>query len=141
MHEYAMIQDLVDHLQRHLKDQDIGRVLSVRLRMGSSFLEGPVRQAFEMLSVGTLLEGTALVIDEFAFEESCATCGATQTVTTDDLIGHIFICQACGAGQQLDEARGLEIISITVEEETLPVAMGLTPHHHTHEPGEDGHSH
>ncbi|HEY3416309.1 MAG TPA: hydrogenase/urease maturation nickel metallochaperone HypA, partial [Armatimonadota bacterium] len=124
MHEYAMIQDLVDHVQRHLSDQGIGRVLSVRLRMGSSFLEGPVRQAFEMLSAGTMLEGAELEIDEFAFEETCANCGATQTVTTDDLIGHIFICQACGAGQQLDEAHGLEIISVTVDDAAPPVALG-----------------
>ena len=132
MHEFGIVQQLIDALQHQLGHQGVTSVQAIRLRKSSAFAEGPVHQAFEMLSPGTVLEGAELVIDEVSFNSVCAACGHAAVVTTDDLIGHLFICPECGAGQEIDEARGLVILGITIDDEEIPVEVQAEHDHPDH---------
>lgn len=131
MHEFGIVEQLIDALQHRLGHQGVTSVQAIRLRKSSAFAEGPVHQAFEMLTPGTMLEGTKLVIEEVPFDSVCAACGHSAVVTTDDLIGHLFICPECGAGQEIDEARGLVILGVTINDEEIPVEV-QADHDHDH---------
>jgi len=115
MHEYSIVEHLLEHLQAELQRQGVMRVREIRIRRGGTFAEGPLLQAFEMIAPETILAGAKLIVDEFSVTQACANCGHTQEITTDDLIGHIYICPECGAMAEIDEARGLEIVSITAD--------------------------
>jgi hydrogenase nickel incorporation protein HypA/HybF len=113
MHEYSVVLDLVDRILGKLSPADGGRVTEVHLRRGSTFAEGPLRQAFDIVSKGTPLEGAKLEVEEFAVEVECRRCHETRRITADDLIGHLFICPDCGESREIEEAHGLELVGVT----------------------------
>ncbi|HEY7727994.1 MAG TPA: hydrogenase maturation nickel metallochaperone HypA [Candidatus Eisenbacteria bacterium] len=113
MHEYTVVLDLVDRILGDPKPAAGKRVTEVRLRRGSTFAEGPLRLAFEILARGTALEGATLTVEEFAVEVECQRCHEVRRITADDLIGHLFICPDCGESREVDEAHGLELVGVT----------------------------
>ncbi|MHB9133711.1 MAG: hydrogenase/urease maturation nickel metallochaperone HypA [Armatimonadota bacterium] len=130
MHEYSIVEQLIEQLQHHLGHLGITRVEEIRLRKNSAFAEGPIHQAFAMLSPGTVLDGAHLCIEETLYKSTCPSCRQTHDVTTDDLLGHIFICPTCDTPQEIDEAHGLEILSITAEAQAEPIAVEMQAQHH-----------
>lgn len=87
-------------------------VKEIHLRRGSTFAEGPLQQAFLIMSENTLLQDAQLVIEEFSVEYKCKACGYSQVITSDDLIGNLYVCSECGEAAEIDEAHGLELISV-----------------------------
>lgn len=112
MHEYTVVQQLVDHLVGQLRSEGVEKVKSIHLRRGSTFAEDPLRLALEILSEGTPLKGADVIIESYSVEHTCASCGHTQVVTSEDLIGHLFVCPGCGTSKEIDEAHGLELVSV-----------------------------
>ncbi len=112
MHEYSIVQELVDKLLHQMDEKGITSVKQVHLRRGSTFAEAPLQQAFLIMTENTPLEGAELVIDSFNVEYKCKSCGHTQVVTSDDLIGHLFVCPECGEAVEMEEAHGLELVDI-----------------------------
>jgi hydrogenase nickel incorporation protein HypA/HybF len=109
MHEYGLVQDLVKRIVSQIPAGDARRVTEVRVRRGSTMAEEPLRQAFEILSEGTPLQGAALRVEEVTVHALCNHCGRTHVIRADDLIGHLFVCPECGAAREIDEAHGLEL--------------------------------
>ncbi|MBI5868599.1 MAG: hydrogenase maturation nickel metallochaperone HypA [candidate division Zixibacteria bacterium] len=85
---------------------------AIHLRRGSTFAEDPLRLALEVLAENTPLKGAEVRIDSYSVEHKCASCGRSQVVTSDDLVGHLFICPACGTAKEIEEAHGLELVSV-----------------------------
>ncbi len=112
MHEYSIVQELVDKLLHQMEEKGIASIKQVHLRRGSTFAEAPLQQAFLIMTENTPLEGAELVIDAFNVEYKCKSCGHTQVVTSDDLIGHLYVCPECGEAVEMDEAHGLELLDI-----------------------------
>jgi hydrogenase nickel incorporation protein HypA/HybF len=112
MHEYSIVQDLVEKLLHEMDEKGATSVKEIRLRRGSTFAEAPLQQAFLIMTENTPLEGAELVIEAFNVEYKCASCGYTQVVTSDDLIGHLYVCPECGEAVEMDEAHGLELLEI-----------------------------
>jgi hydrogenase nickel incorporation protein HypA/HybF len=112
MHEYSIVQELVEKLLSAMKEKGASSIKEIRLRRSSTFAEAPLQQAFLIMSENTPLEGAELVIEEFNVEYKCASCGHSQIVTSDDLIGHLFVCPECGEAVEIDEAHGLELLEI-----------------------------
>jgi Zn finger protein HypA/HybF involved in hydrogenase expression len=139
MHEFSIVKELVAQLVEQLERRGVGRVREVEMRKGNSFAAEPVRAAFAVCIEGTILDGAELALEDVVFEQQCVHCGIMHTITSDDLIGHLFVCPECGATQGVDEARGLEIVSVTVEKADAPEAMAVTAHGHHHD--EHGHHH
>ncbi len=114
MHEYSIVEQLVETLTAKLKGQGVTRVRQIRLRRGSTFAEAPLRQAFDMLTKETPLADTELIVEEYSVSHTCLGCGHTQVVMADDLVGHLFVCPSCGTAEEIDEAHGLELKDVTV---------------------------
>lgn len=112
MHEYSIVQELVDKLLHQMDEKGIKSVKQVHLRRGSTFAEAPLQQAFLIMTENTPLEGAELVIDSFNVEYKCKSCDHTQVVTSDDLIGHLYVCPECGEAVEMEEAHGLELLDI-----------------------------
>jgi hydrogenase nickel insertion protein HypA len=112
MHEFGVVQELVERILEQTHGTKASRVTEIRLRRGSTFKEEPLRQAFTMLSQGTPLEGAVLTVEEYRVEVRCSRCGRIRGIAADDLIGHLFICPDCGQSQEIDEAHGLELIGV-----------------------------
>ncbi|MCC7451439.1 MAG: hydrogenase maturation protease [Anaerolineae bacterium] len=115
MHEFAIVESMVNQTLTLLPNAEPGKVTSVRFRRGSTFSEDALRQSFEALTKGTALENAALIIDTVDLQFHCP-CGHQQVVTSDDLIGHMFVCPSCGAVTEIDEAHDLELLEVLVDE-------------------------
>ncbi|MEW5702612.1 MAG: hydrogenase maturation nickel metallochaperone HypA [Candidatus Zixiibacteriota bacterium] len=114
MHEYSVVQQLVEKLLVELARQGVTSVKAIHVRCGSTFKEEPLRQALVMLSDQTPLAGVEIVVDEYTVEHTCVACGHTETVHADDLIGHLFVCPSCGTPKEIEEAHGLQLVGVTV---------------------------
>jgi Zn finger protein HypA/HybF involved in hydrogenase expression len=114
MHEYAAVEALIAGLSGHLAARGVGRASLVRLRRSSAFDDAALRQAFAMLSPGTPLEGAAIDVTVENLGFACG-CGHRQVITADDLIGHLFICPACGAAREIDHTDDLVVLAVTAE--------------------------
>ncbi len=112
MHEYSIVEQLIDQLSEQCKDQGIEQIKELHLRRSSTFSAGALEQAYEMLSPNTPLAGAKLVIEDIQVEHTCKNCGFEENVEADDLIGHMYICPECGASEQIDEAHGLELVEV-----------------------------
>jgi hydrogenase nickel incorporation protein HypA/HybF len=74
MHELAVTQCIVDQVAEHVHGR---RVRSIQLEIGklSGVVPDSVRFCFDLITVGTSLEGSALVIGEPDGLAHCARCG------------------------------------------------------------------
>lgn len=115
MHEYGIVQQLVEDLCSRLEEQGVCKVKAVHIQRGSVFSMESLGQAYQMLTEGTALEGSELMSEEFAVVHTCDSCGSSHPLKEDDLIGHVFVCPECGRCQEVEEAGCLEITSVTIE--------------------------
>jgi hydrogenase nickel insertion protein HypA len=112
MHEYSIVQELVERLLKEVERRGATSVKEIHLRRGSTFAEGPLQQAFLIMSENTPLQDAQLIIEEFSVEYKCKACGYDQVITADDLIGHLYVCPECGEAAEIEEAHGLELVSV-----------------------------
>ena len=111
MHEYSIVDSIVSSMLDAIKKQGATKITSVRFKRGSAFSEEAFRQAYESLTRGTMLEGVPLQIQTINLDFKCQ-CGHEQILTSDDLIGHMFVCPRCGATKEIDEAHDLELVEL-----------------------------
>ena len=114
MHEYSIVDSIVTSMLDAIKKQDATAVVSVRFKRGSEFSEEAFRQAYQSLTIGTLLEKAPVEIETINLDFICA-CGHGQVITSDDLMGHMFVCPKCGATREIDEAHDLELVELVAE--------------------------
>lgn len=112
MHEYAVVEDLVENIKGRLQLNGSARVDRVRLRRDSTFAEEPLRQAFTMFAAHTPLEHAKLEIVELKVKRACPDCRKLHIIRAGDLFGHMYICPDCGCPEHIDEAHGLELLEI-----------------------------
>jgi Zn finger protein HypA/HybF involved in hydrogenase expression len=113
VHELAAVAALVERLTEWLAEREPATVERLRIRRGSDFSEEALLQGFEVLSRGTPLAGARLEIEVAEVQATCV-CGQAQTVTADDLIGHLLVCPACGALVDLPALAELEVLDLTL---------------------------
>jgi Zn finger protein HypA/HybF involved in hydrogenase expression len=113
MHEFAIVESMLSVIQTRLDEIGVeqGEVAALHFERGSTFSEDALRQSFEIQSAGTLLEHAELIVDTANFEFACG-CGHTQVITSDDLIGHMYVCPTCGVVREIDEAHDLKLIEV-----------------------------
>jgi hydrogenase nickel incorporation protein HypA/HybF len=116
VHEYCVVRELVRHLCGQLAGRPTTHVTEIRLRRGSDFAEGPLRQAFAVVAEGTPLEGARLSLEEFPAERLCPGCGARLDVDPEDVLERTYVCPACGTACRLANAEDLEVLGITTVE-------------------------
>ena len=113
MSEYSLVQELVEKLLQEVSEKKLGIIKEVRLRKGSIISEEPLQQAFHIMTENTPLDGAQLEIESFNIEHKCKSCGYSQVLTPDDLIGHLYVCPECGADDEIKESQGLQYLGMT----------------------------
>ncbi len=115
MHEYSLIESLIAQLTRELRAKNVQSVRSLRLRLGSTVAEEPIRQAFTMLSPGTPFQNSDLHVDPFDITHTCPICSRVDVIHHDDLLGHVFICPDCRTAMEIDEAHDIRVAEIVTD--------------------------
>ena len=112
MHDYHAVEALIERLSSELGDLEVGRITQVRVRAGVVFSPAALRQAYEMLTPGTMLEGSVLVVEERPDERECQACGKSRVVTSEDLAGHLLVCPSCGVPSMIESRTGIQVLDI-----------------------------
>lgn len=115
MHEFSIVEAMIEKVVDTLPNAKQGSVRALHFRRGSTFSESSLRLAFELVSKGTVLENAELIVDTVNHEYHC-TCGYQQIVTSDDLMGHMFVCPQCGVISEIDEAHDLMLLNVILRE-------------------------
>ena len=77
MHETALVQDLVKAVEKTIRQNNIKKVNSIALSVGtlSNALPDALIFAFEAFTHSGLLKGTKLIIKEIPVKACCEACG------------------------------------------------------------------
>ncbi|MBR2834883.1 MAG: hydrogenase maturation nickel metallochaperone HypA [Coriobacteriales bacterium] len=115
MHEYSIVQGILDAVIPSAQQANANRVLAVRLRIGD--MTEVVTESLMFLwdiaceERGELVEGAELVVEEVKPRSACVVCG---TEFEHDRL-HVR-CPKCGSAQTLLlQGRELEITAIDVD--------------------------
>jgi hydrogenase nickel incorporation protein HypA/HybF len=111
MHDYHAVKALIERLTDGSTELPTP-VVEVRIRAGAAFSPEALQQAYEMLTPGTPLEGSALEVQDLPQERSCSACGRTWSVSREDLAGHLVVCPSCGALSPIEGSTALELIEV-----------------------------
>jgi hydrogenase nickel incorporation protein HypA/HybF len=123
MHEYSVAEELVravlDELaKRGLDGQELQEV---HLRKGELRLlsDEALQQAYEIVALGTPLEGSKLVLEEVKAEVLCRGCGYSGPAAYPDdpayhFVTPILACPRCGGPVELKSGRQLELVQLVL---------------------------
>lgn len=114
MHEVSVVTGIVDAVIAELSKYRLERVNSVTVLIGdlTNLGEEQMTFAYEIVTRGTVLEGSELVIERIPVEVACASCGYTGPVrmlTDPDYESHsipVLSCPECGGSIKV--VRGME---------------------------------
>lgn len=106
MHDQHAVQELIARLSR------LERVREVRVRAGGIFSPEALEQAYAMLTAGTPLGSSRLVVEERREERTCDSCGHTWDLSPEDVAGHVILCPRCGEPTPLKDVAALKVIGI-----------------------------
>jgi len=127
LHEYGLMENVMAVIMAELKKSGeevrAGRLPTVTLKVGALELhsEAAFRQAFEVLSQGTVLEGARLHLLILPATLACPQCGFRGPLPLGAVDPHEALpmaeCPQCGALTLVQDGRGVESIKLAWEEE------------------------
>lgn len=113
MHELSIAQSLVEMVQQRLPPS-VSRVTAVDLRIGTmaGVVPGALEFCYGIATEGTVLQGSALRIEELPVVIHCPVC-ATDRVQA----GVAFRCPVCGTlSGDIRQGRELDLAAIEYDE-------------------------
>ena len=110
MHEYALAQAMVSRVLETARERKASRVRAVTVSVGELAGVEPdfLKHAYEMVRVGTLLEGATLEVQVVPARYLCPGCGRRFGR------GEVLRCEGCDRPARL-EGEGEEILLRAVE--------------------------
>ncbi len=122
MHEYGLVQDVVNLvLQRSAPDSD-RRVACVRIEVGEFLVasQESMETAYEVLTRGTPLEGSRLEVSQVKGRARCEACGfeGSGTDLGDELAEPptLLLCPTCGAPLLVIEGAGIALLDVQLQD-------------------------
>ncbi len=122
MHEYSLMENVIATIMVELKSSGeeikAGRPFTVTLKVGALEMhsEEASRQAFEVLTRGTVLEGALLNLIILPVTVSCSQCGHQGPLPMGAVDPHDALplaeCPQCGALTPVLGGRGVESIEL-----------------------------
>ena len=96
MHELAVTESILDIASRHAREAEAKRVTDLYLVIGrlSSIVDDSVQFYWEMVSQGTVCEGSILHFQRIPAQLLCADCSRAFT-----LDGDLTPCPQCGSAR------------------------------------------
>lgn len=119
MHEFSLVEALIEAVEAELKSRPGARVRTVSLRVGELRQVEPSTMEFcwDAAIRDTPLAGSRLLIERVAAVARCARCSAEFPVKEN-----FFECPGCSAiGGELLRGRELSLVAIELEEAPAPV--------------------
>jgi hydrogenase nickel incorporation protein HypA/HybF len=121
MHELSIADAVVAIASRHAGDRQVTRV---ELKVGHlrQVVPDALRFAFDLVAVGTPVEGAELELEVIPAAGICRACG-----TAGELPGFPLLCAACGSGD-IELVRGEELLvdALELEESELTAIEGMS---------------
>ncbi len=116
MHEVSVVTSIVDAVLAELTKYKLEKVNSVVIQVGklTNLGDEQMKFAYEIVTRGTVLEGSELVIEPIPVEvrcRSCDYCGPAKVLTDPDYDSHaipILSCPECGG--EIDITHGMECL-------------------------------
>jgi hydrogenase nickel incorporation protein HypA/HybF len=127
MHEVSIISSIIDSVLVELGKHQVEKVEEVYLTLGSlTFLgEDQLEFAYDVLSKGTKLDGSKLVIEKEDVEIRCRSCGyqGPSDNVEGDFHGLVPIlqCPTCGEDVDVIKGKSCTVRSIRVVQKDVPV--------------------
>ena len=121
MHEYGLMENVVAAIMAELKNSaetPAGQTLTVTLKVGALEMhsEAATRQAFEVLTKGTVLEGARLNLIVLPVTLTCPECGFQGPLPLGAADPHVALpvaeCPRCSAVAPVQGGRGVESIEL-----------------------------
>ena len=127
MHEVGVMTSILEAVFDELKDHQVQKVEEVLLVIGDlTYLgEDQLSFAFEILTKGTILEGSKLVVEHEEVEVHCSECGyqGEAEYYRDELYSSnvpTMNCPKCGSRVEVVKGKSCMVRSIKVVEEDVP---------------------
>jgi hydrogenase nickel incorporation protein HypA/HybF len=94
MHEYSIVQSLIDSCEEHARKNNAKKVTKVVVKIGilSGVEPHLLREAYEMFRLGTVCHEAELVLNLQNVKVHCNVCGAEEELKKNE-----FICPKCGS--------------------------------------------
>ena len=130
MHELAIATSLTEALLELAQERSASKVLEVHLKVGKLRVLSIDQLSFsyEILSKGTVLEGSTLTVEETPGYARCTNCNYAEKLETYDLSFHFSLpqmtCPRCGVNLILE---GGDECLITKVRMVAPSASSVTP--------------
>ena len=123
MHEFALIQNLLEIIQQEIKTHKPPQstIRGLTLTVGALELHSieSFRQAFDIESKGTELEGISLELTIAPAEVECSGCGFNGPLPDEKADPHsldfMVECPQCGAPSAIKGGRGIQKIELVLD--------------------------
>ena len=124
MHEVSVVSNLVSGVLSELEKYDVQKVNSVTAVIGdlTNLGEEQMRFAYEVVTRGTLLEGSEFIVEHEGIELSCGGCGyegPAQVLSDPDFDSHaipVLACPKCGGKVTVTKGQSCTVRYIDIEE-------------------------
>ncbi|MDY0294025.1 MAG: hydrogenase maturation nickel metallochaperone HypA [Candidatus Methanomethylophilaceae archaeon] len=124
MHEVAVVSEIVRAILAELEDYSVASVQEVDLLIGdmTSLGEEQLSFAYEIVTQGTVLEGSLLSIRREEVRISCGPCGfegPAESLSYDDYAEHsipILSCPLCKGPVKVTAGQSCRVVGMRFEE-------------------------
>jgi hydrogenase nickel incorporation protein HypA/HybF len=121
VHEVSVMASIVEAVLEELKKHDVEKVEEVHMVIGEITFLGreQLEFAYEVVTRGTLLEGSKLVMTDEKVEVRCRSCGYIGGVEyvsgggQDHVIPNLS-CPRCGGGVEVTKGKSCAVTSLKV---------------------------
>ena len=124
MHEVSVVTTLVDATIKELQKYDLKKVNSVTVRIGdlTNLGEEQLKFAYEIVTRGTILDGSELIVEHEPIELQCRSCdysGPAKVISDPDFDTHtipILACPKCGGAVNVTSGQSCVVECMDIEE-------------------------
>jgi len=111
MHEMSIAQSLIDVIKEEMLKHDVRTLRSVRLNIGqmSAIVPDSLSFCFEVITTGTELEGTRLIMDIIPLRGYCPNCNDEFEIKE-----YAFICPSCNS-KEIETIAGQDLSIVEME--------------------------
>ncbi len=124
MHEVSVISGIANAVLKELEKYDVAKVSSIDILIGDMTMLGDEQLtfAYEVVTRGTILEGSKLNIEHEPIEVSCEACGyegPIKMLESGDYTSHkipIMSCPECGGRITVIAGQSCCVTSVDIQE-------------------------
>ena len=122
MHEYGLVQDVVDLVLQRTSEVGDDRVASVRIEVGEFLVASreSLETAFEILTRGTRLEGSRLEVREVPGRAVCEACGFQGSGSDlGEALSEppaLLLCPRCAAPLLVTSGAGMALVGVELQD-------------------------